>query len=97
MRLSRRQFLFGSAAAGAGLFLVSYSGGVRVVRAVAIPGGTLDPEAISKFVTPFLIPPVMPRAGTVVLRGGPIADAYEISVRQISQQVLPAGLPPSTG
>ena len=36
----------------------------RVVRAVAIPGGTLDPLAIQKFATPLLIPPVMPKAGT---------------------------------
>jgi FtsP/CotA-like multicopper oxidase with cupredoxin domain len=96
MRLSRRQFLFGSAAAGAGLFFVSSAGGVRVVRAVTVPGGTLDPDLITKFASPLLIPPVMPRAGIVTLRGGQNADAYDISMRQLSQQVLPAGFPQTT-
>ena len=46
--------------------------------------------------TPLLIPPVMPRAGTIKLKGGKNADYYEISMRQITQQILPAGLPPTT-
>ena len=96
MPLSRRQFLFGSAAAGAGLFLSTFVDGRRVVRAVAIPGGTLDPLAIQKFATPLLIPPVMPRAGTIKQKGGKNVDYYEISMRQISQQILPAGLPLTT-
>ena len=62
----------------------------------AIPGGTLDPLSISKYVTPLLIPPVMPTAGTVKLKGGKNADYYEISVKQFEQQILPAGLPATT-
>jgi FtsP/CotA-like multicopper oxidase with cupredoxin domain len=96
MTLSRRQFLFGSAAAGAGLFLSTMVDGRRVVRAVAIPGGTLDPLAIPRYVTPLLVPPVMPRAGTIRQQGGQNADYYEISVRQFPQQILPAGLPATT-
>ena len=46
--------------------------------------------------TPLLIPPVMPRAGTVKLKGGKPADYYEISVEQLAQQILPAGLPTTT-
>ena len=38
----------------------------------------------------------MPRAGTVNLKGGKNADYYEISVRQLTQQILPAGMPPTT-
>jgi spore coat protein A len=91
--LSRRQFIFGSAAAGAGLFFVSFAGGVRLVRAVPIPGGTLDPLSIPKYQTPLLIPPVMPKAGTKKMPGGKNADYYEISVRQFPQQILPAGFP----
>ncbi len=34
----------------------------------------------------------MPKAGTVKLKGGKNADYYEISMRQITQQILPAGL-----
>jgi hypothetical protein len=97
MPLSRRQFLFGSAAAGAGLFLSTFVDGKRVVRAMPIAGGTLDPLAIPKFATPLLIPPVMPKAGTIKLKGGKPADYYEISMKQIAgQQILPAGMPATT-
>ena len=50
-----------------------------------------------KYVTPLLIPPVMPRAGTITQRGGKPVDYYEISMRQFSQQILPAGLPADDG
>jgi FtsP/CotA-like multicopper oxidase with cupredoxin domain len=43
-----------------------------------------------------LIPPVMPRAGTIKLQGGKNADYYEISMRQFAQQILPATLPATT-
>src|SRR4030042_2347596 len=62
----------------------------------AIPGGTLDPVSIPKFQTPLLIPPVMPMAGTVKLKGGKNADYYETSVKQFAAQILPAGLPATT-
>ena len=67
------------------------------MKAVAqIPGGTLDPEAVTKYATPLLIPPAMPRAGKVTVRGGKNIDYYEIAVRQFEQQILPAGLPATT-
>jgi len=62
----------------------------------AIPGGTLDPAAVPKYVTPLLIPPVMPKAGFIHQQGGKSIDCYEISVRQFAQQILPAGLPATT-
>jgi spore coat protein A, manganese oxidase len=96
MLLSRRQFLVGSTAAGAGLFLVSFAGGTRVVRAIPISGASLDPNDITKYGTPLLIPPVMPRSRTIPQRGGKPIDYYEISMRQLSQQILPSGLPPTT-
>ena len=96
MLLSRRQFLVGSAAAGTGLFLVSFAGGTRIVRAVPIPGASLDPEGIAKYVTQLLIPPVMPRSRTIPQRGGKPIDYYEISMQQLSQQILPTGMPPTT-
>lgn len=96
MPLSRRQFLVGSAAMGTGLFLVSFAGGTRIARAVPITGASLDPEDITKYASPLLIPPVMPRARTIRQRGGKPIDYYEISMRQLSQQILPAGLPPTT-
>ena len=94
-RPSRRWFLKMSGAAGAGLLLVSKFGGVRTVHA-QIHGGTLDPVDVPKYVTPLLIPPVMPKAATITRKGGQNVDYYEISMRQFSQQILPAGLPATT-
>ena len=39
------------------------------VAAAQIPGGTLDPADVPKYPTPMLIPPVMPRAGTITHAG----------------------------
>jgi hypothetical protein len=99
--LTRRQMLkAGLIGAGATLFwhgdtLFGLLGGKRVALA-QIPGGTLDPDSVTKFATPLLIPPVMPKAGTIVQRGGKNVDYYEISMKQITQQILPAGLPATT-
>ena len=97
--MSRRDFLRIGGGAGAGLFFIGQVGGVPFkvpVAAAQIPGGTLDPGDVPKYATPMLIPPAMPRAGTRTMRGGKPADYYEISVKQFSQQILPAGLPPTT-
>lgn len=51
--------------------------------AAPLPGGTLDPTTIPKYVTPLVIPPVMPTDG--------LANSYDIAVRQFRQQILPAG------
>jgi spore coat protein A len=93
--ISRREFLKLS---GAGILsLYATSRGKFTLRAQAqIQGGTLDPEFVDKFVTPLLIPPVMPRAGTINSRGGKPIDYYEISMKQFQEQILPAGLPATT-
>ncbi|WP_438856229.1 multicopper oxidase family protein [Agromyces sp. M3QZ16-3] len=94
--ISRRTFIAAAGAAGAGFMLyLMLPGGERVALA-QIPGGTLPPGDVPKFVTPLLVPPVMPRAGTINRKGGKPADYYEISVRQFEQQILPAGLPMTT-
>jgi FtsP/CotA-like multicopper oxidase with cupredoxin domain len=78
------------------LSLYAASRGKFVLRAQAqIPGGTLNPDGVPKYQTPLLIPPVMPRAGTIMQAGRPI-DYYEISMRQFAEQILPAGLPATT-
>jgi FtsP/CotA-like multicopper oxidase with cupredoxin domain len=51
--------------------------------AQAVPGGTLDPLSIPKYVTPLVIPPVMDDTGT--------DNDYDIAVRQFQQQILPGG------
>ena len=61
-----------------------------------IPGGTLDPVNVPKYQTPMLIPPVMPKAPSGQGKVGPGIDYYEIGVSQFMQQILPAGLPPTT-
>jgi FtsP/CotA-like multicopper oxidase with cupredoxin domain len=92
--ISRRTFLKYTGATTLTLFATGV-GGLR--KAIAsIPGGTLAAGAIVKFATPLLIPPAMPRAGTFLQKNGKNVDYYEISVRQLSQQILPAGLPRTT-
>ena len=95
-QLSRRRFLGGTAAAGSAVFLSSFVGGRRVVVAVPVAAATLPAAEIPQFTTPLLIPPVMPRAGTARARSGKPIDRYEISVRQIAQQILPEGFPATT-
>ncbi len=55
-----------------------------VDNTAALKGGTLDPLAIPKYVTPLVIPPVMKNTGA--------ADNYAIAVRQFKQQILPGGI-----
>jgi FtsP/CotA-like multicopper oxidase with cupredoxin domain len=54
------------------------------LRPDALLGGTLDPTAIPKYVTPLVIPPVMNNNGT--------PDNYSIAIRQFKQQILPGGI-----
>jgi spore coat protein A, manganese oxidase len=94
--LSRRTFIKAVGATGVGFVLYSYLPGGTKRALAAIPGGTLDPGSVPKYVTPLLIPPVMPRAGTLTMPGGKPADYYEISMRQLTEQILPAGMPATT-
>jgi spore coat protein A len=66
------------------------------VHAAPIAGGSLSPEQVPKYVTPLVIPPAMPRAGTIVRKGQKNIDYYEIAVRQFQQQLLPPGFPLTT-
>jgi FtsP/CotA-like multicopper oxidase with cupredoxin domain len=96
-RFSRGTFVAWVGGAAAGFYLFGRLPGLNAPVALAqIPGGTLDPKDVAKFVTPMLIPPVMPRAGMVRQRGGKPVDYYEISMKQFQQQILPAGLPMTT-
>ena len=84
---SRRFFLKLSATGALGLFVWDALGGVQQVFAAPIPGGTLGPGNVPKFVTPLVIPPPMPTVSP---------NTYSIAVRQFSQSILPAGLPATT-
>jgi spore coat protein A len=95
--ISRRQFFKLTAATGVGLALYAKgpNGTVKIAQA-QIPGGTLDPLSVPKYQTLMLIPPVMPRASTIKVKGGKNVDYYEISMKQFPQQILPAGMPATT-
>jgi FtsP/CotA-like multicopper oxidase with cupredoxin domain len=93
--LTRRDFFKLTGASTVAWYTATQFGWVQ--RAMAqIPGRTLDPLDVTKFVTPLLIPPVMPRAATITSPGGKPIDYYEISMKQFSQQILPAGMPTTT-
>lgn len=92
--MNRRQFLK-LGMAGTVLTLFSYKQSVSVAEA-QVPVTTLDPATIPKYQASLLIPPVMPRAGTITQSMGKTIDYYEISMRQFQQQVLPPGLPRTT-
>jgi spore coat protein A len=96
-RYTRRTFVAWVGGASAGFYLLGRLPGMSASAALAaIPGGTLDPLNIPKYRTPMLIPPVMPRAGTLTDPGGKPIDYYEISMKQIEEQILPAGFPKTT-
>ena len=95
-RFSRRTFIAWVGGASAGFYLFGrLPGRSAPVALAAIPGGSLDPLSVLKYQTPLLIPPVMPKADTIVRRGQTV-DYYEISMKQFTQQILPAGLPATT-
>jgi FtsP/CotA-like multicopper oxidase with cupredoxin domain len=86
--LTRRKFLKVSAFTGASLLVPWLSRTPRLMA--AIPGGTLDPTTISKYVTRLVIPPVMPPISNSDV------DYYEIAVRQFAQRILPPDKPTTT-
>lgn len=75
-----------------GIMLLGF---IASTHAAPVPGGTLNPTTIPKYVTPLVIPPVMDDAGTAAGLT-PTPNNYDIAVRQFLQQILPAPLPPTT-
>ncbi|HET9346455.1 MAG TPA: multicopper oxidase, partial [Candidatus Limnocylindrales bacterium] len=92
-RLDRRSFLKVTIAGGTALFL-PWRLGARTVR--ASEPSVLHASDISRFTTPLLVPPAMPRAGKLKVRGGRNVDYYDLAVRQFKQQILPHGMPATT-
>jgi spore coat protein A, manganese oxidase len=89
--ITRRTFLRASAAAGVAVAVPWRM--PASATAVALPGGSLDPTTIPKYVAPLVIPPAMP-AVTTLQKGS--VDYYVIAARQFRQQILPAGMPTTT-
>jgi hypothetical protein len=95
-RMNRRQFLQSGLLAGAGLFFSAGPKGVTLWQrssegkltavkqiAAAIPGGTLAPGDVDKYVLPLIKPPAMPPSKILNKQ-----DLYKIAVRQFSQRIL---------
>lgn len=68
---------------------ILFAGNAYQVLADPLPGGTLDPLLIPKYVTHLVIPPVMKQTASAPDQ----TDDYAISVRQFKQQILPSGFP----
>jgi hypothetical protein len=96
IKMTRRRLLQYGAAGGATLFLPLRFGSRPALAQV--PGGTLPPRSIPKYVTPLVIPPAMPRSAGLPTPGLRGVDYYEIAVRQFRQHILPEqmGLAPTT-
>jgi spore coat protein A len=101
--ISRRGFLKVAIAGGTALFLpwrgpAASAGRARLPDGAALPAADalLHATDIPQFVTPLLVPPAMPRAGRLTVRGGRNIDYYDLAVRQFAQQILPTGLPATT-
>ncbi len=93
--------------ASMGIALTLFTGfvfGIQAAPATAQHGGnpqptlasSLDPTSINKYVDPLVIPPAIPRAAKIKVKGGKNIDYYEIAVRQFQQQILPTGMPSTT-
>ncbi len=67
-----------------------------IVRSEPLPGGSLAPSDVPKYVAPLVIPPAMPRTTKITQPMAANTDYYEIAVRQFQQQILPAPLPATT-
>src|ERR1041385_4806729 len=91
---TRRQFIKVVSLVGAGTVLPVQK--LARVAFAQIPGGTLDPTFIPKYLSPLVIPPEMPRTSKVVQKKTKNISYYEIAVRQFPQQILPPGMPATT-
>jgi bilirubin oxidase len=86
--VTRRQVLGAGAVAGAAV-LIPAALRWSTAAAAPVPGGTLDPNSLAKYVTNLFVMPAMPRSPSPSSN----LDAYSIASRQISQQILPSGSP----
>ncbi|HRW20203.1 MAG TPA: multicopper oxidase [Dermatophilaceae bacterium] len=94
--IGRRAFLTYSSGTVLSLYLSGASGSEAAQLVGSAPGGSLDPRSIPPFATPLAVPTAMPITSVRKTAGRRDADYYEISVRQLRQQMLPLGLPTTT-
>ena len=82
---TRRTFIKVGVAAGAGAYVITKGFWSAFSQ---VPGGSLSPGDIPKFVTPLAILPAMPQTSSDAS-----TDYYTIAVRQFRQQILPPAFP----
>jgi spore coat protein A, manganese oxidase len=83
--VTRRQLIRTGTVGGAALLVPAALLTRQQAFADPVPGGTLDPTKVPKYVLPLFVPPAMPSRPA----GG--VDYHEISVRQFNQRILPPG------
>ena len=91
MDLSRRTFLQATAAGAITLYTTTAEGLPRAV-ATGLPGATLPASSIPQFKNAVVNPQNVYTYKTRWTSHG-TADYYEMSIRQVKQQMLPAGMP----
>src|SRR2546421_5467392 len=86
--VTRRQVIQAGPVGGAALLVPAAFIARQQAFADPVPGGTLDPTKVPKYVLPLFVLPAMPGGRSV---GG--TDFHEIAARQFNQRILPPGLP----
>ncbi|WP_225755737.1 multicopper oxidase family protein [Actinotalea sp. Marseille-Q4924] len=87
-----RRTVLKAGGAGFGLWFVGSIGGTSYAVEATLEDEDFDilpSQGIRKWAAPLVIPPAMPLAGTLRLKGGRNADLYDIALRQNVQQILP--------
>src|SRR6266571_2522745 len=84
--VTRRHLIRAGTVGGAALLVPAAFVERRQAFADPVPGGTLDPNRIPKYVLPLFVLPAMPGGRPV---GG--TDFHEIAARQFNQRILPPG------
>lgn len=94
MNVSRRGFL---QATGAGALTLYVANALGLPKAVAegIPGGTLPATQIPQFRNRLVVAQIAPCWRRTWTSYGP-TDCYDMSIKQIRQQMLPVGMPQTT-
>src|SRR6266545_2585630 len=85
---TRRQLIRTGTVGGAALLVPTAFSARQPAYAAPVPGGTLDPARIPKYVMPLFVLPAMPGGR---MTGG--IELHQIAARQFNQRILPPGLP----
>src|SRR5438874_1654084 len=85
--VTRRQVIKTSAIGGTALLVPAAFLARRPAYAAPVPGGTLNPAAVPKYLVP------LSAIGVFAGRTSGGTDFHDLAARQFNQQILPPGLP----